>query len=102
MVVDDDVSLHTYARTDIRSAHAPRYPNDVAVVQRIVRHLAAAPGGGERLPSGTLLTPRAFQLLGLSGLGSGGGFERLHYLLESFFDDDDEMTPGFAKSFESW
>ena len=29
-------------------------------------------GGGLRLPTGTLLTPRAFQLLGLSGLGSGG------------------------------
>lgn len=32
------------------------------------------------LPSGGLLTPRGLQLLGLSGLGSSGGLERLHYL----------------------
>jgi hypothetical protein len=49
-----------------------RFPGDVAVVQRIVNFLAAQPEGGLRLPSGTLLTPRALQLLGLSGLGSGG------------------------------
>mmetsp|Transcript_14470 Transcript_14470/g.31400 ORF Transcript_14470/g.31400 Transcript_14470/m.31400 type:complete len:517 (+) Transcript_14470:56-1606(+) len=79
-----------------------RFPQDIAVVQRIVSFLAAQPGGGVRLPSGTLLTPRAFQLLGLSGLGSGGGFERLHYLLETFFDVDDQVNPTFIKQFESW
>lgn len=31
------------------------------------------------------------------GLGSGGGFERLHYLLDSFFDADGEITPAFIK-----
>jgi hypothetical protein len=41
-------------------------------VQRIVLHLASQPGGGARLPCGSLLTPRMLQLLGLSGLGSGG------------------------------
>lgn len=50
-----------------------RFPADEAAVRRIVNHLAAQPEGGVRLPSGTLLTPRAFQSLGLSGLGSGGG-----------------------------
>ena len=49
-----------------------RFPEDVALVQRIVKFLAAQPGGGLLLPSGTRLTPRAFQLLGLNGLGSGG------------------------------
>jgi hypothetical protein len=49
-----------------------RFPEDVTVVQRIVSFLASQPEGGVRLPSGTLLTPRTFQLLGLSGLGSGG------------------------------
>jgi hypothetical protein len=112
-------------------------------VQSIVRYLASQPGGGPLLPSGTRLTPRAFQLLGLSGLGSSGGlwfwfgllllgsglslptnrqpttnrpptdpnatpkppkggFERLHYLLETFFDADREMSPFFARSFEGW
>jgi hypothetical protein len=32
------------------------------------------------LPSGGILTPHGLQLLGLSGLGSAGGFERLHYM----------------------
>jgi hypothetical protein len=32
------------------------------------------------LPSGGLLTPRGLQTLGLSGLGSSSGFERLHYM----------------------
>lgn len=49
-----------------------RFPADVSLVQRIVTYLAGQPEGGLRLASGTLLTPRAFQLLGLSGLGSGG------------------------------
>lgn len=49
-----------------------RFPEDVGVAQRIVTFLADQPEGGLRLPSGTLLTPRAFQVLGLSGLGSGG------------------------------
>eukprot|EP00967_Tisochrysis_lutea_P052827 scaffold65492_cov21-Tisochrysis_lutea.AAC.1 len=44
-----------------------RFPEDVALVQRIVSYLASQPEGGLRLPSGTLLTPRAFQTLGLSG-----------------------------------
>ncbi|KAJ9527044.1 hypothetical protein QJQ45_025249 [Haematococcus lacustris] len=81
-----------------------RFPDDVALVQRIVTFLAAQPRGGLLLPSGTRLTPRAFQLMGLSGLGTGGGFERLHYVLESFFDpsDPNEVTPGFIKTFESW
>eukprot|EP00878_Enallax_costatus_P015140 GHUV01015852.1.p1 GENE.GHUV01015852.1~~GHUV01015852.1.p1 ORF type:complete len:348 (+),score=76.41 GHUV01015852.1:371-1414(+) len=74
-----------------------RFPHDVALVQRIVKFLAGQPEGGLRLASGTLLTPRTFQLLGLSGLGSGGGFERLHYLLEEFFDVDDQVNPAFIK-----
>ena len=49
-----------------------RFPGDAELVGRIVRFLAAQPGGGALLPSGTRLTPRALQLLGLSGLGSSG------------------------------
>ena len=44
-----------------------RFPDDVEVVQRIVSFLAAQPDGGAVLPSGTLLTPRLLQTLGLSG-----------------------------------
>lgn len=49
-----------------------RFPDDVGVVGRIVTFLASQPEGCVVLPSGTRLTPRTLQLLGLSGLGSGG------------------------------
>ncbi len=39
---------------------------------------------------------RTFQMLGLQGLGSSGGFERLHYLLESAFDGPD-LSMAFMK-----
>jgi len=44
-----------------------RFPGDVNLVQRIVAFLSSRPGGGAMLPSGSLLTPRALQLLGLNG-----------------------------------
>jgi hypothetical protein len=37
-----------------------------------------------------------------AGLGAAGGFERLHYLLESFFDGEDDVNPSFIRQFESW
>lgn len=40
---------------------------------------------------------RGLQLLGLSGLGMGGGFERLHYLLETAFDTNGELSIGFLR-----
>ena len=64
-----------------------RFPADVAVVARIVNHLAASPGGGVDLPGGGRLTPRGLQLLGW-GFGSAGGFEALHYLLETAWESD--------------
>ncbi|GFR40817.1 hypothetical protein Agub_g1439 [Astrephomene gubernaculifera] len=79
-----------------------RFPGDVELVCRIVRYLAGQPGGRVDLPSGTHLTPRLLQTLGLSGLGSGGGFERLHFLLDGFFDAEGDMNPAFGKAFESW
>ena len=39
---------------------------------------------------------RTFQMLGLQGLGSSGGFERLHYLLEAAFDGED-LSMAFMK-----
>ena len=90
-----------------------RYPGDVAIVAAIVKLLAAAPGGGVPLPSGGTLTPRALQTLGLACLGSGGGFDRLHYLLERAFEGGGGAGEGgggrpralsraFLKSFEAW
>lgn len=78
-----------------------RFPSDVPIVQGIVRRLAEYPEGGAPLPSGGILTPRGLQLLGLSGLGSGGGFERLHYLLERAFDGRD-ISLVFLRGVENW
>lgn len=71
-----------------------RFPQDVAIVQRLVMHLDSLPEGGAPLPRGGTLTPRALQLLGLGGMGSAGGFERLHFFLEGAFDDG-ELSPVF-------
>ncbi|CAM0912923.1 unnamed protein product [Alopecurus aequalis] len=73
-----------------------RYPQDIQVIHEVVRYLSESEGGGVLLPSGGRLTPKMFQCLGLSGLGSGGGFERLHYLLERVWDPI--LVPGAKKN----
>ncbi|KAL0379462.1 UNVERIFIED_CONTAM: Proline iminopeptidase [Sesamum angustifolium] len=60
-----------------------RFPQDVELVHEVV----ALPGG--------ILTPRGLQLLGLSGLGSSTGFERLHYMFERVWDPI--LVPGAPK-----
>ncbi|KAF7826103.1 Proline iminopeptidase [Senna tora] len=85
-----------------------RYPQDIKLVQELVSYLADKEGGGVMLPSGGILTPRGLQTLGLSGLGSGSGFERLHYMFERIWDPT--LVPGapkkinynFLSSFEKW
>mmetsp|Transcript_14763 Transcript_14763/g.41571 ORF Transcript_14763/g.41571 Transcript_14763/m.41571 type:complete len:485 (-) Transcript_14763:100-1554(-) len=78
-----------------------RFPGDQEVATAIVQHLAAQPEGGVAMPSGSLLTPRYFQTVGLAGLGGGGGFERLHFLLESAWDGD-ELSYSFLSSCDRW
>ncbi|BFI04524.1 hypothetical protein MPTK1_1g14320 [Marchantia polymorpha subsp. ruderalis] len=81
----DTVYRECYKRVALQNAKFySRFPQDEEVVRSIVRHLAEE--GGVAMPSGGILTPRVLQLLGLSGLGSAGGFERLHYLLERAWD----------------
>ncbi|GLT84627.1 hypothetical protein SLE2022_028470 [Rubroshorea leprosula] len=85
-----------------------RYPQDIEVVREVVNYLAESEGGGVPLPSGGILTPRGLQLLGLSGLGSSAGFERLHYLFERVWDP--VIVPGapkkisfyFLNAFDNW
>ncbi|KAF9615476.1 hypothetical protein IFM89_023734 [Coptis chinensis] len=73
-----------------------RYPQDVEVVREVVNYLANSEGGGVPLPSGGILTPRGLQTIGLSGLGSRTGFERLHYMFERVWDPI--LVPGAKKS----
>ncbi|KAK9800746.1 hypothetical protein WJX73_004303 [Symbiochloris irregularis] len=78
-----------------------RFPGDQPIAAGIVRRLIEYPDGGAPLPGGGILSPRGFQLLGLAGLGSGGGFERLHYLLERAFDGPD-ISHTFLRACENW
>ncbi|XP_009104314.1 proline iminopeptidase [Brassica rapa] len=85
-----------------------RFPEDVEIVRELVIYLAESEGGGVPLPSGGILTPHGLQTLGLSGLGSSTGFERLHYMLERVWDPI--LVPGspkrishfFLNAFETW
>ncbi|GAB2291051.1 hypothetical protein Dimus_025306 [Dionaea muscipula] len=85
-----------------------RFPQDVRSVTEIVNHLASHEEGGVRLPSGGILTPRGLQTIGLSGLGSSTGFERLHYMLERAWDPvigsqtEKQLSYYFLNAFESW
>lgn len=85
-----------------------RFPKAVKTVQEVVLHLAQAEGGGVSLPSGGKLSPRGLQLLGMSGLGSSGGFERLHYLFERAWDPmlvpgcKKELSNVFLRMIENW
>ncbi|KAE8721463.1 Phosphoenolpyruvate carboxylase family protein isoform 1 [Hibiscus syriacus] len=77
-----------------------RFPQDIEIVQDVVTFLAESEGGGVQLPSGGILTPRGLQFLGLSGLGSSAGFERLHYLFERVWDPI--LVPGAPKQISSY
>ncbi|GAB2230909.1 hypothetical protein Droror1_Dr00015206 [Drosera rotundifolia] len=85
-----------------------RFPQDISIVVEIVNYLASCEEGGIRLPSGGILTPRGLQSIGLSGLGSSTGFERLHYMLEGAWDPviepraQKQLSYYFLSMFERW
>ena len=75
----DDVYRAAYPRMVRKNAgFYARYPEDVEQGRRIGAYLTESE---VTLPNGMLLTPEAFQSLGLM-LGMSDGFDRMHYLLE--------------------
>ncbi|MBT2439507.1 alpha/beta fold hydrolase [Streptomyces sp. ISL-36] len=83
----DEVYRAAYPRIRRKAeAHYARYPQDVERARRIAAHLLERP---VTLPHGGVLTPQAFQSLGIL-LGSGEGTHQLHLLLEDAF----VPTPG--------
>jgi pimeloyl-ACP methyl ester carboxylesterase len=83
----EDVYRAAYPRVERKvAAHYARYPEDVATVRALARHLR---DNEVTLPGGGVLTAEAFQALGLL-LGTGTGSHTLHYLLE------DAFVPGAA------
>ncbi|MEE1752072.1 alpha/beta fold hydrolase [Streptomyces sp. SP18CS02] len=78
----DDVYRAAYPRVRRKAeAHYARYPQDVERARRIAAHLVEH---RTVLPNGQVLTPEAFQSLGIL-LGTGDGSHQLHYLLENAF-----------------
>ncbi|MFD7894471.1 alpha/beta fold hydrolase [Streptomyces sp. NPDC059743] len=78
----DEVYRAAYPRIARKvEAHYARYPQDIGRARRIAEHVAEH---RPVLPSGYVLTPEAFQSLGIL-LGSGDGSHQLHYLLENAF-----------------
>ncbi|MDF3290112.1 alpha/beta fold hydrolase [Streptomyces silvisoli] len=77
-----DVYRAAYPRVERKNRrHYERYPQDAELAQAVVRHLR---DHQVRLPDGAVLTPEAFQSLGIM-LGTSNGSHTLHYLLEDAF-----------------
>ncbi|MFJ8045341.1 alpha/beta fold hydrolase [Kitasatospora sp. NPDC096147] len=97
----EDVYRAAYPRNVRKNkAYYARYPQDVAAVQRIAGSLVRQPA---ELPDGGVLTVEAFQGLGLL-LGSGGGAQVLHYLLEEAWVegvDGPELSDTFLAGVQS-
>ncbi|MCZ7456492.1 alpha/beta fold hydrolase [Streptomyces sp. WMMC940] len=93
----EDVYRAAYPRVQRKNdAHYARYPQDVERARRIAEHLAAR---RTVLPGGYVLTPEAFQSLGIQ-LGTGDGGHQLHYLLENAFvrtADGEELSDAFRQ-----
>jgi pimeloyl-ACP methyl ester carboxylesterase len=77
-----------------------RFPMAEERARRIVLYLADQRNGHIVTPGQNILSPRSFQLLGLTTLGFAGGFERLHYMLEGAFDQSTSLgTPSLSQRF---
>jgi pimeloyl-ACP methyl ester carboxylesterase len=96
----DEVYRATYPRVIAKNrAYYARYPDDVARVRDIVRHLTEH---DVSLPGGVRLTAQRFLQLGLA-FGMSDGYEAVHYLIEEAFVDGQhgrEMNWNFLSHFE--
>lgn len=89
-----EVYRRTFDRVEAKTAEFyRRYPDDEAAVARIADRLAA---GDVRLPDGDVLTVRRWQSLGID-FGMKPGFERLHWLVEKAFIENDRLSPAFMQ-----
>ena len=86
---------HTFTKMAQRSqAFYQRYPGDQDRVAAIADRLAQ---GDVALPGGDPLSVERLQTLG-ADLGKSGGFERLHWLLDTAFLDGDGSLPASGSS----
>jgi len=98
----DDVYRATYRRViEQNRRYYERYPADVERAREIVDYVT---NHDVRLPGGGPLSLRRFQQLGMA-FGSGGGFERVHYLIEDAFvrgKEGRELSYAFLRGFENF
>jgi pimeloyl-ACP methyl ester carboxylesterase len=87
----EDVYRATYPRVEAKNREFfRRYPAAQRQCQRVAAHLLEA---DERLPNGQRFTVEQFQQLGLA-LGASDGFERINYLLEGAFVQQEPAQAG--------
>nr|WP_298374962.1 alpha/beta fold hydrolase [uncultured Halomonas sp.] len=85
----DEVYRRTYAQVEKKMrAYYARFPSDKQKLNDIADHIQAHQ---PHLPNGDLLTVRRFQTLGLM-IGMGEGAQRLHWLIEEAFVDEQQKT----------
>nr|WP_298415904.1 alpha/beta fold hydrolase [uncultured Halomonas sp.] len=90
----DEVYRRTYAQVEKKMrAYYARFPSDKQKLNDIADHIQAHQ---PRLPNGDMLTVRRFQSLGLM-IGMGEGAQRLHWLIEEAFTDEQQkaLNPHF-------
>ena len=80
----DEVYRAAYPRMERKNkGFYARYPQDIDHVRRVGAYLAS---NEVVLPNGMLLTPEAFQTLGLM-LGASDGFDRMHWITNEYEHD---------------
>ena len=99
LIREPDAALPTYRklldRVKAQNAKLPTLPGGAARVKSVARFLlAASDGAGVETPSGGRFSARGLQALGFGWLGTAGGMENLHYLLEKAWD-----VPGESLSY---
>ena len=107
LIREPDAALPTYRKLldRVKAQNAKyyrRFPSDAARVKSVARFLLAADdGAGVETPSGGRLSARGLQALGFGWLGTAGGMENLHYLLEKAWDVPGEsLSYAFLKGAE--
>ena len=107
LIREPDAALPTYRKLldRVKTQNAKyyrRFPGDAARVKSVARFLLAAnDGAGVETPSGGRFSARGLQALGFGWLGTAGGMENLHYLLEKAWDVPGEsLSYAFLKGAE--
>lgn len=94
----DTLYAHTYKKLMMKMRiYYARYPQDRKRLADIADRFA---DGSVRLPNGDVASVERLQNLG-SGFGMKPGFERVHWLLDTAFDGDGNISLGFLQGLQN-